>query len=68
MTNIIYHKEVLEYWQSSIYREATAGSNTQLGLALKENSWGSTVNEPMLMRLNLKENQSIIVQPNPLLS
>lgn len=65
--NISYHKEVLEHPQSSSHSEATADSKTQLEIALKENPWASIVNEPMLMRLNLKESQSTVDQPDPLL-
>ena len=65
--NISYPKEVLEHPQSSSHSEATADSKTQLEIALKENPWASIVNETTLMRLNLKESQSTVYQPDPLL-
>lgn len=65
--NIAYHKEVLEYPQSSIYSETTASTNTELEVALRKNPCRPIVNEPMLMTSNLKENHYFIYQPDPLL-
>lgn len=58
--NMSYHKDFLEHPHSSIYSENTAGSNTYGEVAVRVNPWRSIVNEPVLMILNLKENQSII--------
>lgn len=55
MLNEHITRRFLKHPQSSSHSEATADSKTQLEIALKENPWASIVNEPMLMRLNLKD-------------
>lgn len=66
--NMSYHKDILEYPHSSFFSETTDDSNIQGEIALRVNLWGSMVNEPMLMRLNWEENQSILYQLDSLLS
>ena len=68
--NISYHREVLEHPRSSSHSEATADSKTQLRDSLERKPMGihskwahanETLNE------NLKESQSTVYQPDPLL-